>query len=300
MSVPKFTMRQLMKAGVHFGHMPRRWNPKMKKFIFGERGGVHIIDLQKTVPLLVEALQKVSEVISKGGRVLFVGTKRQASDIIADKAKECGQYYVNHRWLGGMLTNWKTISNSIRRLKDLESRLEDDTEGFTKKELLSLTRHKDKMERALGGIKDMGSVPNLVFVIDTNKELTAIREAKKLGIPVVAIVDTNCDPDLINFPIPGNDDSSRSIELYCDLISAAVLSGLKKELESKSEDIGASEEITDMMAQEAANENVDGAEVVELATEDQKLEEEMKSEEPAAEATPAEATEEVQEKAEKK
>ncbi|MCK5425563.1 MAG: 30S ribosomal protein S2, partial [Emcibacter sp.] len=209
--MPSFSMRQLLEAGVHFGHQAHRWNPKMKEYIFGARNKVHIINLSITVPLLHRALETVRDVTASGGRVLFVGTKRQASGPIAEAAKRCGQYYVNHRWLGGMMTNWQTISNSIKRLKDLDVKLSEDTVGLTKKELLQMTRERDKLERALGGIKDMGGIPNILFVIDTNKEELAILEANKLGIPVVAILDTNCDPDNITFPVPGNDDATRAI-----------------------------------------------------------------------------------------
>ncbi len=227
MALPDFSMRQLLEAGVHFGHQAHRWNPKMDRYIFGVRSNIHIIDLSQTVPLLHQALLKAQETAAGGGRVLFVGTKRQASEPIAHAAKRCGQYYVNHRWLGGMLTNWKTISNSIKRLRDLQSLLDQEgPTGLTKKELLQLTRERDKLERALGGIKDMGGLPDLMFVIDTNKEAIAIQEARKLGIPVVAVVDTNCDPDAIDYPIPGNDDAIRAIALYCELVADAVLDGM--------------------------------------------------------------------------
>jgi len=229
MAMPSFTMRQLLEAGVHFGHTTRRWNPKMRPFIFGERNGVHILDLEQTVPMLHRALEAVRDIAAGGGRVLFVGTKRQAADVLADAAKRCGQYYVNHRWLGGMLTNWKTISNSIKRLKELEGRLSEETVGLTKKELLGLQREREKLDRALGGIKEMAGLPDILFVIDTNKESIAIHEAGKLNIPVIAVIDSNCSPDGINFPVPGNDDAQRAIQLYCDLISGAVLDGLQKE-----------------------------------------------------------------------
>jgi small subunit ribosomal protein S2 len=238
MAMPTFTMRQLLEAGVHFGHHTRRWNPKMAPFIFGERNGVHIIDLEQTVPMLGAALQAVRDIVSGGGRVLFVGTKRQASDIISDAAKRCGQYYVNHRWLGGTLTNWKTITASIRRLRELDERLTGEVEGLTKKELLGLTRERDKLERALGGIKEMGGLPDILFVIDTNKEGIAIKEAAKLGIPVIAVIDSNCNPDHINYPIPGNDDAIRSIGLYCKLIADAVLDGLQQEMIATGTDVG--------------------------------------------------------------
>jgi len=241
MALPTFTMRQLMEAGVHFGHHTRRWNPKMAPFLFGVRNGVHIIDLEQTVPMLHKALETVRDVVAGGGRVLFVGTKRQASDKIADAAKRCGQYYVNHRWLGGMLTNWKTISNSIKRLKNIDEQLAQGAQGLTKKEQLNLTRERDKLERALGGIKEMGGQPDVLFVIDTNKEQIAIAEAKTLSIPVIAVLDSNCDPAGITFPIPGNDDAIRAIATYCDLISDAVLDGLQREMIASGTDVGAQE-----------------------------------------------------------
>lgn len=229
MAMPTFTMRQLLEAGVHFGHTTRRWNPKMRTYIFGERNGVHIIDLEQTVPMLHRALESVRDVVAGGGRVLFVGTKRQAGEVVAEAAKRCGQYYVNHRWLGGMLTNWKTISNSIKRLKELEARLAEETVGLTKKELLGLQREREKLDRSLGGIKEMAGLPDILFVIDTNKEAIAIHEATKLNIPVIAVIDSNSNPDGITFPVPGNDDAQRAIHMYCDLISSAVLDGLQKE-----------------------------------------------------------------------
>ena len=242
MALPNVTMRQLLEAGVHFGHQTHRWNPKMAPFIYGSRNNIHIIDLTQTVPLLHQALLAVSDVVAKGGRVLFVGTKRQASEAVADAAKSCAQYYVNHRWLGGTLTNWRTISNSIKRLKSLEELLAGDHHGLTKKELLQLTREKDKLERSLGGIKDMGALPDLMFVIDTNKESIAIAEARKLHMPVVAIVDSNCDPDGISHPIPGNDDAGRAITLYCDLISRAAIDGIERAQGAVGMDLGAAEE----------------------------------------------------------
>ena len=241
MALPTFTMRQLLEAGVHFGHQTRRWNPKMGPFLFGERNGVHILDLQQTVPMLYAALKAVRDVAAGGGRVLFVGTKRQASDVIAEGAKRCGQYYVNHRWLGGMLTNWKTISNSIKRLRELDEQLSADESGLTKKELLTVQREKDKLERALGGIKDMGGLPDIIVVIDTNKEEIAVQEANKLGIPVVAVIDSNSDPDGIAFPVPGNDDALRAINTYCELFSGAVLDGIQAEMVARGEDLGAAE-----------------------------------------------------------
>ncbi len=254
MSLPTFTMRQLLEAGVHFGHSTRRWNPKMAPFLFGVRNGTHIIDLEQTVPLLHQALLAVRDVVASGGRVLFVGTKRQASDKVADAAKRCGQYYVNHRWLGGMMTNWRTISNSIRRLRELDSRLASDTTGLTKKETLQLTRERDKLEQALGGIKEMGGLPNILFIIDTNKEAIAISEAKKLGIPVVAILDSNSDPNGVDYPVPGNDDALRAISLYCDLVAEAVLDGIQQEMVASGVDLGAIEEPADSLAADAEEE----------------------------------------------
>jgi small subunit ribosomal protein S2 len=241
MALPDFSMRQLLEAGAHFGHQTHRWNPKMERYIFGSRSNIHIIDLSQTIPLLHQALLKVREVAASGGRVLFVGTKRQASDPVAIAASRCAQYYVNHRWLGGTLTNWRTISASIARLRELEGLLETGGEGRTKKELLQLTREQQKLELSLGGIKDMGGIPDLMFVIDTNKEGIAILEAKKLNIPVVAILDTNSDPDGITFPIPGNDDAARALQLYCDLVADSVLDGLAEGQVALGVDIGASE-----------------------------------------------------------
>ena len=240
MALPTFTMRQLLEAGVHFGHHTRRWNPQMAPYLFGVRNNVHIIDLQQTVPMLEQALNAVRDVAANGGRVLFVGTKRQAAEPIAESAKRCGQYYVNHRWLGGMLTNWKTISNSIRRLRELDDQVNQETSGLTKKELLNLTRDRDKLERALGGIKEMGGLPDALFVIDTNKDAIAVDEARRLKIPVIAIVDSNSDPSTISFPVPGNDDALRAIQLYCDLFSGAVLDGLQAEMKAAGVDVGTS------------------------------------------------------------
>ncbi len=243
MAIPTFSMRQLLEAGVHFGHRTGRWNPKMAPFIFGERNGVHIIDLQQTVPMLYRALQAVRDVTSKGGRVLFVGTKRQAQEKVAEAAARCGQYYVNHRWLGGMMTNWKTITGSIKRLRQIEDLVAGQTDGLTKKEVLDITRDKDKLERALGGIKEMGGLPDILFIIDTNKEKLAIEEATKLHIPVVAVLDSNSDPTGVTFPIPGNDDAIRAITLYCDLVAGAVLEGISAEMAASGADIGAAEEL---------------------------------------------------------
>jgi small subunit ribosomal protein S2 len=240
MALPEFSMRQLLEAGAHFGHQTHRWNPKMDRYIFGSRANIHIIDLSQSIPLLHQALVKVREVAASGGRVLFVGTKRQASEPVATAAKRSAQYYVNHRWLGGTLTNWRTISGSIARLRELEGLLDGEHSNRTKKELLQLTRERQKLELSLGGIKDMGGIPDLMFVIDTNKEAIAIQEARKLNIPVVAILDTNSDPDGITYPIPGNDDAARALQLYCDLIADAVLDGLAAGQASMGVDLGAS------------------------------------------------------------
>ena len=242
MALPDFSMRQLLEAGVHFGHQTHRWNPKMSTYIFGTRNNIHIIDLAQTVPMLSAALKVISDTVSKGGRVLFVGTKRQASEIVAEAARNSAQYYVNSRWLGGMMTNWKTISNSIQRLRKVDEILSSGGQGLRKKELLNLQREREKLDRALGGIKDMGKTPDIMFIIDTNKEANAIEEAKRLGIPVVAVIDSNCDPDKIDFPIPGNDDSSRAIALYCELISKACIDGIARQQGSMGVDIGAMEE----------------------------------------------------------
>ena len=242
MALPEFSMRQLLEAGAHFGHQTHRWNPKMDRYIFGSRSNIHIIDLSQSIPLLHQALVKVREVAAGGGRVLFVGTKRQASEPIATAAKRSAQYYVNHRWLGGTLTNWRTVSGSIQRLRELEGLLdgEGQGQGRSKKELLQMTRERDKLELSLGGIKDMGGIPDLMFVIDTNKESIAIQEARKLNIPVIAILDTNCDPDGITYPIPGNDDAARAIQLYCDLMADAVLDGRAAGQSAAGVDLGAS------------------------------------------------------------
>ncbi len=252
MTIPQFTMRQLLEAGVHFGHQTHRWNPKMQDYLFGMRNKIHIIDLSKTVPLLHQAVVVVSDVVAQGGRILFVGTKRQASDAIADGAKRCAQYYVNHRWLGGMLTNWKTITNSIKRLRYLDDLVSGEGQGFTKKELLQLTRERDRLEQELGGIKDMGGVPDLLFVIDTNKESIAIAEAKKLKIPVIAIIDSNSNPDGVNYPIPGNDDAGRAITLYCDLISRAAIDGIERAQGVAGVDIGEAEVVSEAALEDVA------------------------------------------------
>ena len=257
MAMPQFSMRQLLEAGVHFGHHTRRWNPRMAPFLFGVRNQVHIIDLQQTVPMLDRALRAVRDVVAGGGRVLFIGTKRAAAEYVADAAKRCGQYYVNHRWLGGTLTNWKTITASIKRLRQIEDQLSGDTRGLTKKEVLNLTRDRDKLERALGGIKEMGGLPDILFIIDTNKEKRAVEEAAKLGIPVVAVLDSNSDPAGITYPIPGNDDAVRAISLYCDLIAGAVLDGISAEMAASGADIGAAENLPpEIVAESDAGENL--------------------------------------------
>lgn len=240
MALPEFSMRQLLEAGAHFGHQTHRWNPKMDRYIFGEKSNIHIIDLSQTVPLLHAALVKVREVAANGGRVLFVGTKRQAAEHIKAAAQRSAQYFINQRWLGGTLTNWQTVSKSIARLRELDAIANGGSTGLTKKEVLNLTRERDKLDRSLGGIASMGGIPDLMFVIDTNKEAIAIQEAKKLGIPVVAIIDSNCDPDEVTYPIPGNDDAARAIQLYCDLIADAILDGLTENQVRGGVDIGAS------------------------------------------------------------
>ncbi|MEQ1901904.1 MAG: 30S ribosomal protein S2 [Devosia sp.] len=249
MALPDFSMRQLLEAGVHFGHQSHRWNPKMEKFIFGVRNDIHILDLGQTVPMLSRALQLVSDTVAEGGRVLFVGTKRQAAPVVAEAARQSAQYFVNSRWLGGTLTNWQTISNSISRLRQLEG---EEPEGLTKKERLLLDRERERLDRDLGGIKDMGSLPNLLFVIDTNKEANAIKEARRLGIPVIAIIDSNSDPDTVDFPIPGNDDASRALELYCSLIAKAAIDGIGRSSAGRGADLGAAETAPVEAAVEAA------------------------------------------------
>ncbi len=285
MALPQVTIRDLLEAGVHFGHQTSRWNPKMAPYIYGERNGIHIIDLSQTLPLLNQALEKIRDTVAGGGRLLMVGTKRQASEPIAEAAKACAQYYINHRWLGGTLTNWKTISRSIRKLRELEEILEDPErrEGYTKKELLQLTRKRDKLERALGGIKDMGGLPDIMFVIDTNKEQIAVKEANRLGIPVVAILDTNCDPDGIDYPIPGNDDAARAVALYCDLVAKAAIEGISLAAGEAVGDLGAVEEpaLEEVLAADAGAEAAGEGGAAEEAGET--------SEEAGAEAAAAEA-----------
>jgi small subunit ribosomal protein S2 len=250
MQLPTVSVRDLLEVGAHFGHHPRRWNPKMAPYIFGVRNSVHIINLEKTVPLFRQALQAIQEIVTNGGRVLFVGTKRQASEIVAAEAQRCGQFYVNHRWLGGMLTNWKTVSNSIKRLKELGAQLNEANEGLTKKELLKLHRTYAKLEQFLGGIKEMGGVPDVLFVIDTNKDKIAIQEANKMGIPVVAILDSNSSPEGVTYPVPGNDDAVRSIEYYCRMVSTAVLSGMQRQLRAAGVDLGESTDVLEDINQQ--------------------------------------------------
>ncbi|MDF0600488.1 30S ribosomal protein S2 [Psychromarinibacter sp. C21-152] len=242
MALPDFSLRQLLEAGVHFGHQTQRWNPRMGEFIYGERNGIHILDLTQTVPMLDAALNVIRETVAKGGRILFVGTKRQAQKPVAEAAERCAQYYMNHRWLGGTLTNWKTVSQSIGRLKSIDEMMESGAEGLTKRERLAVDRDREKLEASLGGIREMGGIPDLLFVIDVNKEDLAIAEAKKLGIPVVAVVDTNCSPEGVDYIIPGNDDAARAISLYCDLASRAALDGMSAQLETAGVDVGALED----------------------------------------------------------
>ncbi len=251
MAMPSFTMRQLLEAGVHFGHHTRRWNPQMRPFIFGVRNGIHILDLQQTVPMLNTSLKALRDIVANGGRVLFVGTKRQAQEKVAETAKRCGQYYVNHRWLGGMMTNWKTITLSINRLRELEGFLAN-PQGLTKKEVLMMTRERDKLELSLGGIKEMGGQPDAMFIIDVNKDDIAVEEANKLGIPVFAILDSNSSPLGINYPIPGNDDALRAIELYCDLVGEAILDGIQAEIGKTGKDVGAAVDVNVTLPGEAA------------------------------------------------
>jgi small subunit ribosomal protein S2 len=269
MALPEFSLRQLLEAGVHFGHQTQRWNPKMGEFIYGARNGIHILDLTQTVPMLDKALQVVRETVAKNGRILFVGTKRQAQQPIAQAAERCAQYYMNHRWLGGTLTNWKTVSQSINRLKKIDEQMVDGAEGLTKRERLSIERDRLKLEASLGGIREMGGLPDLIFVIDVNKEDLAIAEANKLGIPVVAIVDSNCSPAGIDYIIPGNDDAARAITLYCDLISRAALDGMSAQMDAAGIDVGAMEE----------------APVEDTIVEEQNVEAEAKAE-PATKAKP--------------
>ena len=266
MTIPTFTMRQLLEAGVHFGHHTRRWNPKMAPFIFGKRNSIHIINLEKTVHMLYEALEAVQSIAKNGGKFLFVGTKRSASDLIAQAATNCGQYYVNHRWLGGMLTNWETVSKSIKKLKNLEDRISSgEVNNLTKKERLNIERQKEKLDLTLGGIKDMNGIPDALFVIDINKEAIAVLEANNLNIPVIAICDTNTNPSNVDYPIPGNDDALRAISLYCDLIAASVLKGLETNLEESGVDIGETQDLAEekIIDDVPAEDNVNGISVSE-------------------------------------
>jgi small subunit ribosomal protein S2 len=254
MALPEFTMRQLLEAGVHFGHQTARWNPRMQRYIYGSRNGIHIVDLTQTVPMLDQALQVIRDTVARGGRILFVGTKRQAQKSIAEAAEKSAQFYMNHRWLGGTLTNWQTVSQSIARLKQIDELGERGFEGLTKKERLNMEREQAKLQASLGGIREMGGVPDLIFIIDVNKEDLAILEARKLGIPVVAVVDTNCSPDGVDYPIPGNDDAARAIQLYCDLAARAALDGMSAQLGAAGVDMGAMEELAEEeLAAEAAN-----------------------------------------------
>jgi len=277
MTTPTFTLRQLLEAGVHFGHHTRRWNPKMEPYIFGKRNNIHIINLEKTVPMLYEALQAIQSIAKNGGKFLFVGTKRSASELIAQAAINCGQYYVNHRWLGGMLTNWETVSKSIKKLKSLEERIESgEINSLTKKEKLNIERQKEKLDLTLGGIKNMNGVPDAMFIIDTNKEAIAVLEANNLNIPVIAICDSNTNPLGVDYPIPGNDDALRAISLYCDLVAASVLKGLESNLEQSGVDIGEAEDlIEEKIIQNTPNEIVSSGEVSteEVSTEEATTEE---------------------------
>jgi small subunit ribosomal protein S2 len=284
MAAPVVSMRELLEAGAHFGHQTHRWNPKMKPYIFGERNGIHILDLSQSVPLFARALDFVAQTSARGGKVLFVGTKRQAQEPIAEAARRSGQHFVNHRWLGGMLTNWKTISGSIKRLKTMEEQLSGDTAGFTKKEVLQMTRERDKLELSLGGIRDMGGIPDVMFVIDANKEELAIKEANVLGIPVVAILDSNVSPDGISFPVPANDDASRAIRLYCDAIAAAATKGGQQGAASRGVDLGAMDE---PVAEAVLVEPVAEAPAVEAVVEAAPVAEEVAVVEAAAEEAPA-------------
>jgi len=253
MALPDFSMRQLLEAGVHYGHQTQRWNPRMGPYIYGQRNGIHIVDLTQTVPMMDQALKVIRDTVARGGRILFVGTKRQAAKQVADAAEKSAQFYMNHRWLGGTLTNWKTVSQSINRLKAIDGAMENGAEGLTKKERLGMEREQTKLQASLGGIREMGGLPDLLFVIDVNKEDLAILEAKKLGIPVVAVVDTNCSPDGVDYVIPGNDDAARAISLYCDLVARAALDGMSAQLGAAGVDLGELEEapMEDAVAEDA-------------------------------------------------
>ncbi|MFQ5438318.1 MAG: 30S ribosomal protein S2 [Paracoccaceae bacterium] len=288
MALPEFTLRQLLEAGVHYGHQTHRWNPRMGPYIYGAKNGIHIMDLTQTVPLLEAALMAVREAVAKGGRILFVGTKRQAQNAISDAAERSAQYYMNHRWLGGTLTNWKTVSNSIGRLKSIDEKLGEGAEGLTKKERLGLEREQAKLESSLGGIREMGGVPDLVFVIDTNKEALAVAEANKLGIPVVAVLDSNSAPAGIDYPIPGNDDAARAIALYCDLVARSALDGMTAQMGSAGVDIGALEdapvdEVVEPKAEAPAEEAPGKVAKVVKATKTAKAAKAATEEKPAAE-----------------
>ncbi len=269
MALPNVNMRELIEAGVHFGHKTKRWNPRMAPYIYGVRNDIHIIDLGKTVPMLHKALAAVSETVTQNGRILFVGTKRQATEPVAEAAKRCGQYYINRRWLGGLLTNWNTIQVSIKTLRKLEEQISGPNQGFTKKELLAMSRQRDKLEASLGGIKEMGGLPDLLFVIDTNKEDLAIKEAQKLGIPIVAIIDSNCTSEGITYPIPGNDDSTRAINLYLRLVSDAVLNGIQASMSSSGVDVGANANITELMSANAGNDDTTRSAATDKADKDE-------------------------------
>ena len=296
MALPEFTMRQLLEAGVHFGHQTQRWNPRMGPFIFGARNGIHIMDLTQTVPMLDQALQAIRDTVAKGGRVLFVGTKRQAATPIAEAAEKCAQYYMNHRWLGGTLTNWQTVSKSIQRLKQIDEAMEGGTDGLTKKERLGMERDQGKLQASLGGIREMGGTPDLIFVIDVKKEQLAIAEANKLGIPVVAVVDSNCPPDGVDYIIPGNDDAARAIALYCDLAARAALDGMSAQLGAAGVDLGAMEEtVEEAIAAEATPVVEEAPAAKEEAVVEEapakakaKAKPKAKADAPAAEAAPAE------------
>ena len=275
MTTPTFTMRQLLEAGVHFGHHTRRWNPKMEPYIFGKRNNIHIINLEKTVPMLYEALEAIQSIAKNGGKFLFVGTKRSASELIAQAAINCGQYYVNHRWLGGMLTNWETVSKSIKKLKNLEERIESgEINSLTKKEKLNIERQKEKLDLTLGGIKNMNGIPDAMFIIDTSKEAIAVLEANNLNIPVIAICDSNTNPSGVDYPIPGNDDALRAISLYCDLVAASVLKGLESNLEQSGVDIGEAEDLVERKIIEEAS--TEEASTEEVSTEEASTEEVLK------------------------
>ncbi len=300
-ALPKFTMRELLEAGVHYGHRTARWNPRMSTYLFGSRNGIHIIDLQKTVPLLHKSLKVVYDVVRNNGRVLFVGTKQQASDPLAEAAKRCGQYYVNFRWLGGMLTNWQTVSKSINALREIEKHLEENesTAALNKKEALEMSRRRDKLRRSLGGIMDMGGKPDLLVVIDTNREDIAIQEAKKLGIPVIAILDSNSSPEGVDYPVPGNDDAIRSIQLYCKLFSDAALAGIQESVRGSGVDIGAAKELPKEAALAAlpvGNDNAEKKEEAKPAAKATTKKAELKAVKVEAKAEPKKAEAKAEEK----